>query len=291
MHAWMGMPSGFTHFAVEALWKNVYSYMDTNLLTDLTKRGFTNLGTKADPTDARKDWLGNDESLFDLTDASLPPNYLYARDGVMLYRIMYKFHSRVVKKFYATNAPIENDPELKNVVQEINEYAKLRGFPAAIKTIDELTTVLTMIAFTTTAYNGVMNNQQFVYQGYLPHASHWMYGTTPGKDEKIDETYVVHKLIHDSWHAGWQFSTARLLDVDTENPITKRFGSFAEKFSTEFVPFTLITAELPWLQTQLKALETIITARNADAKLNDANNAPPVFNTLKPSLIPNSVEK
>ena len=84
---------------------------------------------------------------------------------------MHTFVGQILKQFYTTPQDVTSDPELSAFTEDLHQNGfKGHDFPAAVKTLDELTSIVTALLYNSTAAHAAYNYSQF--DGYGTNRNH-----------------------------------------------------------------------------------------------------------------------
>ncbi len=133
---------------------------------------------------AWKDWqyqdhhLNNDLQIRDVNDL---PGYLYRDDSREVFQAIDDYARGILSIWYVKDKDVRLDNELQSWAQEISDPngGRIHGFPATIKTREELFVIATSIIFRASAQHAAVNNGQFGTYGWIPNAPVAFYQSLP----------------------------------------------------------------------------------------------------------------
>lgn len=206
------------------------------------------------------------------------PNYFYREHGLMVWEAILSFVSGMVNLYYQSDHDVQEDLELQAWIRDIAQegFTELPNFglPSKLSTREELSTLLSVSIFTSTAQHAATNNGQFDWCAWVPNTPCTMRHPPP-----TDKYAVTMEMIMDTlpdvsqscvqmaitWHLGRAQPDAIPLGQYTEEHFTEgRAQELIDKFRAE-----------------LKEIEGHIMSQNEGLEL------PYLF--LLPSRIENSI--
>jgi len=152
--------TAFTNNAYDTFnWKDLY------IPNDLAKRGFP------------------------IADLDKPKyhNYAYARDALRMWNVLRKFVSSILKVYYkGGDAQVAADLDIANLCTEmrVSSGAAVLGFPSEIKTLDDLTDLVTMCIHIAAPQHSAVNYLQEYYQVFVPNKPSALFAPLP---KSLDE--------------------------------------------------------------------------------------------------------
>lgn len=119
------------------------------------------------------------------------PGYHYRDDGFLLWDAIEEYVKGIIDIFYASDAEVKSDEELRNWVQELYEIGffavegavKGHGFPEKIEKKADLIEWCTLIIFTGSCQHASVNYGQFDTSGYQPNGAYGMRKPPPKRQD------------------------------------------------------------------------------------------------------------
>uniref|UniRef100_A0A3B4TNC7 Arachidonate 12-lipoxygenase n=1 Tax=Seriola dumerili TaxID=41447 RepID=A0A3B4TNC7_SERDU len=150
------------------------------------------------------------------------PKYFYREYSLMLWDAIHSFVSGMVDLFYQSDSDMQEDQEIQAWIRDISQegFTELPNFglPSTLSTREELSTLLTVAIFTSTAQHAATNN------GQIPLGQYTEQHFTEGRAvELIDGFRTELKEIEDhilSQNEGLELQYLFLLPSHIENSIT-----------------------------------------------------------------------
>ncbi len=209
--------------------------------------------------------VGPDETL---------PHYPYREDAILIWDAVERFVSSYLKLYYLEDsADIEADEELQDWARELcsRDGGRVKGFPESIRTLSELTTILTTVIFTCGPQHAAVNFPQFDYMAHVPNMPLAAYAELPLDDSTEQETW--RKVLPPRDRAIEQIQI-------TFSLTTFRHDRLGHYLDTDFEDERAMECAHRFRQDLYDA-EAIIESRNETRVL--------PYPYLQPSLIPNSI--
>ncbi|XP_043953846.1 arachidonate 12-lipoxygenase, 12S-type [Gambusia affinis] len=217
---------------------------------------------------------------FDFTDRGVfqVPNYFYRENSLMLWEAIHGFVSDMVSLYYHTDQNVEEDPELQAWIKDITEegFTELPNFGLSNKLCskEELSTVLAVVIFTSTAQHAATNNGQFDWCAWVPNTPCTMRLPPPSDKDAVTMEMIMASLpdvgqscvqMAITWHLG------------RAQPDAIPLGQYTQELFTESLALELIET----FRMKLKEIEKQILDQNAGLDLQ--------YLVLLPSRIENSI--
>lgn len=147
------------------------------------------------------DWTNIEESIKRRKVEDIP-GYYYRDDGLLVFRAMKNYVTKVVNYFYHTDKEVESDEELQAWADEIYttafpgyfEAKQGHGFPETIVTRDELIKRCTVIMFTGSAQHASVNFGQYAMYGFIPNAPVTLRRPPPTKKGVLTYKHLMDTL-------------------------------------------------------------------------------------------------
>ncbi|WP_081704251.1 lipoxygenase family protein [Photorhabdus temperata] len=210
-------------------------------------------------------------------DTDALPEYPYRDDALLIWNSILKFVTNYIKIFYVTSYHIQSDTNLNNWMDDIIDNGKIKGFKK-ITSRDELSQVITMIIFTSSAQHAAVNFTQPVWMMYAPAMSGILSHPKPT---------VVENATKNEWLKMLPVLSRAMKEID----IFTVLGNLYHGYLGEYVgrdgnsvfnsSQTQISDILESFRVDLKNIETEINERNKYRLY--------PYDTLLPSKIPASI--
>uniref|UniRef100_A0A667Y9G8 Arachidonate 12-lipoxygenase n=1 Tax=Myripristis murdjan TaxID=586833 RepID=A0A667Y9G8_9TELE len=205
-------------------------------------------------------------------------DYFYREHSLMLWEAIHGFVSGMIRLFYQSDSEVLQDPELQAWIKDIAEegFTELPSFglSSELRTRDELSTLLAVAIFISTAQHAATNNGQFDWCAWVPNTPCTMRHPPPTDKDAITMGMIMDTLPDVSqscvemaitWHLG------------RPQPDAVPLGQYTEQYFTEDQALELIDT----FRKELKKIEEHILSQNEGAEL------PYLY--LLPSRIENSI--
>ncbi|XP_045920852.1 arachidonate 12-lipoxygenase, 12S-type [Micropterus dolomieu] len=217
---------------------------------------------------------------YDFTDrgVSQVPNYFYREHSLMLWEAIHSFVSGMVSLYYQSDHDVHQDLELQAWIRDITQegFTELPNFGlhSKLTTREELSTLLSVAIFTSTAQHAATNNGQFDWCAWVPNTPCTMRHPPPTNKDEVTMEMVMATLPDVSqscvqmaitWHLG------------RPQPDAIPLGQYTEEYFTEELAQELIER----FRTELKEIESYILSQNEGLELK--------YLYLLPSRIENSI--
>jgi len=130
-------------------------------------------------------------------DPSRLGDYPYRDDALLVWAALAAFVGDYLTLYYRDDAAVGSDPELRAWTEEIHgdDGGRVRGFPARLETVAQLTSAITWLVFTTSAQHAALNYSQFEMMGYAPNMAAAGYAPAPGRDPSLDARAAWARLL------------------------------------------------------------------------------------------------
>ncbi|XP_015259130.1 PREDICTED: arachidonate 5-lipoxygenase-like [Cyprinodon variegatus] len=217
---------------------------------------------------------------FDFSDRGVfqLPNYFYRENALMLWEAIHSFVSDMVNLYYRSDQDVQKDPELQAWIRDITEegFTELPkfGLSNTLSSKEELSTLLAVAIFTSTAQHAATNNGQFDWCAWVPNTPCTMRLPPPSDKDAITMEMIMATLpdvgqscvqMAITWHLG------------RAQPDAIPLGQYAEEHFTEPTAMELIEK----FRMKLKEIEEQILDQNAGLDLQ--------YLFLLPSRVENSI--
>ncbi|XP_071780177.1 arachidonate 12-lipoxygenase, 12S-type isoform X3 [Centroberyx gerrardi] len=210
--------------------------------------------------------------------ASQLRDYFYREHSLMLWEAIHSFVSGIIRLFYQSDCEVLEDLELQAWIRDITEegFTELPNFglSSELRTREELSTLLAVTIFTSTAQHAATNNGQFDWCAWVPNTPCTMRQPPPTDKDAVTMEMIMATLPDVSqscvemaitWHLG------------RPQPDAVPLGQYTEQYFTEGRAQELIDR----FRIELKEIEEHILSQNEGVKL------PYLF--LLPSRVENSI--
>ncbi|XP_040037385.2 arachidonate 12-lipoxygenase, 12S-type [Gasterosteus aculeatus] len=217
---------------------------------------------------------------FDFPDRGVSqlPNYFYREHSLMLWEAIHSFVSGMVNLYYQSDRDVQEDLELQAWIRDISleGFTELPNFglPSKLCTREELSTLLSVSIFISTAQHAATNNGQFDWCAWVPNTPCTMRQPPPTDKDAVNMEMIMATLPDVSqscmqmaitWHLG------------RAQPDAIPLGQYIEEHFTEGRAKELIDK----FQAELKVIEEHIVSQNEGLELQ--------YLFLLPSRIENSI--
>ncbi|KAF3697442.1 Arachidonate 5-lipoxygenase [Channa argus] len=205
------------------------------------------------------------------------PNYFYRDHSLMLWEAIHSFVSGMIDLYYESDKDVQEDQELQAWITDIAQegFTELPSFGlrSKLSTKEELSTLLAVVIFTSTAQHAATNNGQFDWCAWVPNTPCTM-RQPPPTDKAVTMEMIMATLPDVSqscvqmaitWHLG------------RAQPEAIPLGQYTEEHFTEGGAVDLIDR----FRTELKEIESQIVNQNEGLELQ--------YLFLLPSRIENSI--
>ncbi|KAF7207246.1 arachidonate 12-lipoxygenase, 12S-type [Nothobranchius furzeri] len=217
---------------------------------------------------------------YDFSDRGVSqlPNYFYREHSLMLWEAVHSFVSSMVNLYYHTDQDVQKDPELQAWIRDISleGFTELPSFGLAssLSSREELSTLLAVAIFTSTAQHAATNNGQFDWCAWVPNTPCTMRLPPPADKDDVTMERIMATLPDVSqscvqmaitWHLG------------RAQPDAIPLGQYTEDHFTEEEALEVVDS----FRTKLKEIENYILDQNAGLDLQ--------YLFLLPSRVENSI--
>lgn len=217
---------------------------------------------------------------FDFSDRGVfqLPNYFYRDNSLMLWEAIHSFVTDMVSLYYHTDQDVQKDTELQAWIKDISQegFTDLPNFglPSKLCSKEELSTLLAVAIFTSTAQHAATNNGQFDWCAWVPNTPCTMRLPPPSDKDAVTMEMIMASLpdvgqscvqMAITWHLG------------RAQPDAIPLGQYTEAHFTELPALELIEK----FKMKLKEIEDQILDQNAALDLQ--------YLFLLPSRIENSI--
>jgi len=214
-------------------------------------------------------------------DSKVLPNYCYRDDGMLLYKDIDAYVTKIVRYYYDKIDKLKEDTEIQNLARELSTHkedggAGIRGVPGGgrFKRVEDVIMFCTCVIFTCSVQHTAVNYTQYNEYAFPPQYPSILHRTPPiDKSARSEED--ITSIIPDK---------ATTLEIMS---ITKLFSlkpskSLAEwEFQSQYDPMAL-KAEKE-LREDLVNISATIAQRNKD------RDALIKYEYLNPTNIPNNI--
>ncbi|XP_041820840.1 arachidonate 12-lipoxygenase, 12S-type [Chelmon rostratus] len=175
------------------------------------------------------------------------PNYFYREHSLMLWEAIHSFVSGMVSLYYQSDHDVQEDPELRAWFRDISQegFTELPNFglPSKLSSREELSTLLSVAIFTSTAQHAATNNGQFDWCAWVPNTPCTMRHPPPRDKDAVTMEMIMATLPDVSqscvqmaitWHLGRAQPDAIPLGQYTEEHFTEgRAQELIDRFRRE----------------------------------------------------------
>uniref|UniRef100_A0A8C3A3M9 Arachidonate 12-lipoxygenase n=1 Tax=Cyclopterus lumpus TaxID=8103 RepID=A0A8C3A3M9_CYCLU len=206
------------------------------------------------------------------------PNYFYREHSLLLWEAILSFVTGMVGLYYQSDHDVQEDLELQAWIRDISQegFTELPNFglPSKLGTREELSTLLSVAIFSSTAQHAATNNGQFDWCAWVPNTPCTMRQPAPTDKDAVTMELIMATLPDVSqscvqmaitWHLG------------RAQPDAIPLGQYAEEHFTEGRAQELIDR----FTAELKEIEKHIASQNEGLELQ--------YLFLLPSRIENSI--
>ncbi|XP_034020087.1 arachidonate 12-lipoxygenase, 12S-type [Thalassophryne amazonica] len=206
------------------------------------------------------------------------PNYFYREHSLMLWEAIHSFVSDMVRLFYQSDNEVLEDLELQAWIRDVTQegFTELPhfGLPCQLGNREELSTLLAVVIFTSTAQHSATNNGQFDWCAWVPNTPCTMRHPPPTDKDAVTMEMIMDTLPDVSqscvemaitWHLG------------RPQPDAVPLGHYTERYFTE----GQAQERIDKFKQQLKDIEEDIQTQNEGVEL--------PYLTLLPSRVENSI--
>lgn len=184
---------------------------------------------------------------FDDRGVSRLPKYFYREHSLMLWEAIFSFVSGIVNLYYQSDHDVQEDLELQAWIRDITQegFTELPNFGLSSKlsTREELSILLSVAIFTSTAQHAATNNGQFDWCAWVPNTPCTMRHPPPTDKDAVTMEMIMATLPDVSqscvqmaitWHLGRAQPDAIPLGKYTEDHFTeKQAQELIDKFRME----------------------------------------------------------
>ncbi|XP_048884839.1 arachidonate 12-lipoxygenase, 12S-type isoform X1 [Brienomyrus brachyistius] len=205
-------------------------------------------------------------------------NYFYREDSIMVWDVIQSFTWDMVCLYYHSDKEVVQDTELQAWIQDASQEGFVDvpkfGLSSELKTRKELSTLLSVVIFTSTVQHAATNNGQFDWCAWVPNTPCTMRQPPPTDKDAITMEMIMDSLPDISqscvemaitWHLG------------RAQPDAIPMGQYKEQYFTEPQALELINR----LRQDLQDVEKQIESKNEGLEL--------PYLLLCPSRIENSI--
>uniref|UniRef100_A0A7N6ANM5 Arachidonate 12-lipoxygenase n=1 Tax=Anabas testudineus TaxID=64144 RepID=A0A7N6ANM5_ANATE len=208
------------------------------------------------------------------------PKYFYKEHSLMLWEAIHSFVSGMVHLYYPSDKDVQEDLELQAWMRDISQegFTELPSFGlhSTLCTRQELSTLLAVTIFTSTAQHAATNNGQFDWCAWVPNTPCTMRQPPPTDKEAVTMDMIMATLPDVSQSCVQMAITWHLGRAQPDAVSPPLLGFYEEHFS-EGQALELIDK----FRTELKEIESHILSQNEGLELQ--------YLYLLPSRIENSI--
>jgi len=217
-------------------------------------------------------------------------DYPFANDGLILWDAIKQWVTEYVEHYYPNSTHVESDKELQAWWTEIRTvgHADKKDEPGwpELQTSKDLIGILTTMIWVTSGHHSAVNFGQYTYAGYFPNRPTIARTKMPTEDPKDEELKLFlakpETILLQCFPSKIQATTVMaVLDVlSSHSPDEEYIGG---KIEGAWEENPTIKAAFERFNGNLKELEGVIDARNADRNLKNRSGAGVVpYELLKP---------
>ncbi|XP_034712636.1 arachidonate 12-lipoxygenase, 12S-type [Etheostoma cragini] len=176
-------------------------------------------------------------------------NYFYREHSLMMWEAIFSFVSGMVSLFYQSDQDVQEDLELQAWIRDISQegFAELPNFglSSTLSTREELSTLLSVSIFISTAQHAATNNGQFDWCAWVPNTPCTMRHPPPTDKDAVTMEMIMATLPDVSqscvqmaitWHLGRAQPDAIPLGKYTDEHFTEgRAHELIDKFRADLV--------------------------------------------------------
>ncbi|XP_071334225.1 arachidonate 12-lipoxygenase, 12S-type [Trachinotus anak] len=211
-------------------------------------------------------------------EVSQLPKYFYREHSLMLWDAIHSFVSGMVELYYQSDHDVQEDLELQAWIRDISEegFTELPtfGLSSKLSSREELSTLLAVALFTSTAQHAATNNGQFDWCAWVPNTPCTMRQPPPTDKDAVTMEMIMASLPDVSQSCMQMAITWHLGRVQ---PDAIPLGQYTEQHFTEGRALELIDR----FRAELKEIENHILSQNEGQELQ--------YLFLLPSRIENSI--
>ncbi|XAR60420.1 Linoleate 13S-lipoxygenase [Bertholletia excelsa] len=226
-------------------------------------------------------------------------DYPFANDGLLLWDAIKQWVSDYVQHYYPNASLVESDQELQAWWEEIRTVGhgdkKDEPWWPSLKTPEDLIGILTTMIWVTSGHHSAVNFGQYAYAGYFPNRPTIARTNMPTEDPSEDkwEGFIKKPEVALLMCLPSQIQATKVMAVldvlSNHSPDEEYLG---DKIEAPWEDNPVIKGAFERFNGQLKQLEGIIDARNADENLKNRSGAGIVpYELLKPFSEPGVTAK
>ncbi|KAJ0067862.1 hypothetical protein NL108_011445 [Boleophthalmus pectinirostris] len=206
------------------------------------------------------------------------PNYYYRDDGMLMWNIIHRFVSGIIKYYYKNDSEVCKDEELQNYIGDIWTHGFLSkpdsGIPNSFSTVEQVVEFVTMVMFTCSAQHSAVNTGQLDLGGWMPNFPTTLKLSPPSTKGTADEQTLLQTLpdVNTTVHG---LTVLWLLSTQSSDFVA--IGDYPQELFTEDECRELIKD----FQNNLRDLDYVIDRRNKDLPL--------PYTYMQPKQMENSV--
>lgn len=214
-------------------------------------------------------------------DPKTLPNYSYRDDGMLVYKAIENYVTKIVKYYYDQPGKVKDDNEIQFWAAELSRAKEqggvgMKGVPGQGKfsTVEELILTCICMIFICTAHHAAIHFPQYEEYAFPPNYPTFLHGNPPTTKDALTEDDLA-KLLPDQEGAIEIIATTRLLSMARSRPLAEweyqfQYDPKAIEFEKQF-------------REELKHISQTIKQRNATRA--------PLFQYpyLDPERIPNAI--
>lgn len=214
-------------------------------------------------------------------DANKLPGFYYRDDALRLWQAISDFAKDILSIYYHSDDDIQKDTELQawtldlhNNGYPVRDGENCHGFPSSVKSIQELTHLLTIIIFTCSCQHAAVNFSQMDTFGFPPNAPALMRQPPPTKKGVVSIKDVM-KCLPTKHQAGVTIAT--VYDLTRIFPDERFLGDYTDGLFTDNAALEAILR----FQGKLNEISSEIKERNKQLEV--------PYEYLLPERTPNSI--
>lgn len=214
-------------------------------------------------------------------DANKLPGFYYRDDALRLWQAISDFAKDILSIYYHSDDDIQKDTELQawtldlhNNGYPVRDGENCHGFPSSVKSIQELTHLLTIIIFTCSCQHAAVNFSQMDTFGFPPNAPALMRQPPPTKKGAVSIKDVM-KCLPTKHQAGVTIAT--VYDLTRIFPDERFLGDYTDGLFTDNAALEAILR----FQGKLNEISSEIKERNKQLEV--------PYEYLLPERTPNSI--
>ncbi|XP_074651881.1 allene oxide synthase-lipoxygenase protein-like isoform X2 [Tubulanus polymorphus] len=212
-------------------------------------------------------------------EANVCPDYHYRDDGLLLFRAIKNYVSRIVGIYYASDDILKEDYEIQNWVKELVTPVSeggvgLKGVAGngQFTKIEDLVATLTSIIFTCSASHAMANFSQYDEYGFPLNYPGFLNGEPPRNKEPLSEEDIIHALP----------TKQQTLDTMVVTKLLSQQGTNAlGDFEVMYMHHPPALKCVEQFRNDLKQISELIQKKNEERTFK--------YTLLDPAFIPNSI--